>query len=201
MMADQIARQLSGDDGEIMPIPGLVDRRRPPVAAPRTVWTDALVARLIDLAQAGRSNSQIAAALGPAFTGNMVAGKLHRLGGVVTRPERPAPEPRSARPRQPKPTKAAAQPAGTADVVPEAPKRRARREPPAPRLRVSAFRECQWIAGEPSFDDACKCRRPTVEGFSYCADHNARAWSGLDPDLDKAMRRGAIGAARREGRT
>lgn len=37
------------------------------------------------------------------------------------------------------------------------------------------FRTCQWITGEPSADEACKCGRSTVRGASYCARHRARA--------------------------
>ncbi len=37
------------------------------------------------------------------------------------------------------------------------------------------FRACQWIAGEPSADDGCKCGRPTVSGSAYCAYHRGRA--------------------------
>ncbi len=41
---------------------------------------------------------------------------------------------------------------------------------------------CQFIAGEPSVDDSCKCGRPT-DGSSYCALHRlfctmpATAWN------------------------
>ena len=33
-------------------------------------------------------------------------------------------------------------------------------------------RRCQYIAGKPSADDACKCRRPTKQGSSYCPCHS-----------------------------
>ena len=36
------------------------------------------------------------------------------------------------------------------------------------------FSRCQWIAGEPSADDACKCNAPTVNGV-YCAHHLERS--------------------------
>ncbi len=35
------------------------------------------------------------------------------------------------------------------------------------------FKSCQYIAGEPSTDDACKCGAPTDGGGVYCADHHA----------------------------
>jgi GcrA cell cycle regulator len=39
-------------------------------------------------------------------------------------------------------------------------------------------RTCQFIAGEPSADDACKCGEPVLEGSSYCAKHHAVSWRG-----------------------
>ena len=36
-------------------------------------------------------------------------------------------------------------------------------------------KHCQWIAGEPSAHDSCKCLAPTVPGRPYCAEHQARA--------------------------
>jgi hypothetical protein len=42
---------------------------------------------------------------------------------------------------------------------------------------------CQWIAGEPSADEACKCGQPTVSPMEpYCATHHARAWRQRRPD-------------------
>ena len=38
------------------------------------------------------------------------------------------------------------------------------------------FRECQWIPGEPSADDACKCGAKTGRSRVYCPEHEARAW-------------------------
>ena len=35
---------------------------------------------------------------------------------------------------------------------------------------------CQWISGEPSADDGCKCGAPVTDPLSpYCADHARRA--------------------------
>ena len=47
---------------------------------------------------------------------------------------------------------------------------------PVPRPKL-----CQWIAGEPTLDDSCKCRAPVMETepderqSPYCAEHEARA--------------------------
>jgi len=50
--------------------------------------------------------------------------------------------------------------------------------PPAPlmALPISARHACQWIAGEPSADDACKCGAPAVAGWSWCPEHLARVY-------------------------
>lgn len=56
---------------------------------------------------------------------------------------------RSARPRHPKPPAVA----------------------PAPLPR-----RCQWIEGDPSADEACKCGAPTQRGLPYCPRHAARAY-------------------------
>ena len=37
------------------------------------------------------------------------------------------------------------------------------------------FRTCQWILGEPSADEACKCGSATLAGSVYCLRHRARA--------------------------
>lgn len=38
------------------------------------------------------------------------------------------------------------------------------------------FKGCQWIAHEPSADDACKCGAATGASRVYCPEHEARAW-------------------------
>jgi hypothetical protein len=40
--------------------------------------------------------------------------------------------------------------------------------PPRPRL-------CQWIEGEPSRREACKCRAPVAAVGSYCRAHRVRS--------------------------
>ncbi len=39
---------------------------------------------------------------------------------------------------------------------------------------IAPPRTCQWIEGERSRDDRCKCLAPTVPGMSYCPPHLAR---------------------------
>ena len=41
---------------------------------------------------------------------------------------------------------------------------------PAP-MSMPCRRTCQYIAGEPSADDRCKCRRPALPGSPYCEIH------------------------------
>jgi hypothetical protein len=42
---------------------------------------------------------------------------------------------------------------------------------------------CQWIEGEPSEDDACKCGKPAAAGRPYCPPHEARAYVRVDPQM------------------
>jgi len=37
-------------------------------------------------------------------------------------------------------------------------------------------RRCQYISGDPSADEACKCGYPAVSGSAYCAHHHRRCW-------------------------
>lgn len=41
---------------------------------------------------------------------------------------------------------------------------------------TARFKECQWIAGDPSASDECKCRHPVEDGKPYCSDHAAIAY-------------------------
>ena len=49
------------------------------------------------------------------------------------------------------------------------------------------FKTCQYIAGEPSADDACKCGAPTDEGGVYCARHRARCTYQPQPSQPAAI--------------
>jgi hypothetical protein len=42
-------------------------------------------------------------------------------------------------------------------------------------MTASPFVRCQWIPGEPSPTDGCKCGAPTMDGEPYCAEHTARS--------------------------
>jgi hypothetical protein len=53
--------------------------------------------------------------------------------------------------------------------------------PPGPRIVGPKGRQCQWIAGEPSGDDSCKCLRETARGESWCQAHLERIY--LPPDV------------------
>lgn len=39
---------------------------------------------------------------------------------------------------------------------------------------------CQWIEGEPSFNEACKCGAPVVPEKPYCETHCKRAYVKVD---------------------
>ena len=45
----------------------------------------------------------------------------------------------------------------------------------APGGAAYRFRTCQWILGEPSAEEACKCGSTTLAGSAYCLRHRARA--------------------------
>lgn len=50
-----------------------------------------------------------------------------------------------------------------------------------PRIVGPKGRQCQWIEGEPSGDDSCKCLRETEQGTSWCPPHRMRIF--LPPEL------------------
>lgn len=52
-------------------------------------------------------------------------------------------------------------------------------------LGKARFRTCQFIGGDPSANDACKCGNPTIDGGPYCAHHLERCTM---PDRTKASR-------------
>ena len=162
-----------------------------------SVWRfDEATDVLRDLWSRGLSASQIATALcrfGP-VSRNSVIGKVHRM-GLAGRPSPirwGANNPRRKRGRkQPMTTLAAYlnSPPAVEALPPAVVSPRT-----APPVRLSAAtvslpvssprsgeregggRPCQWIAGEPSADDACKCGAPVIEGTSYCEPHWRRAF-------------------------
>ncbi|RJF80930.1 hypothetical protein D3877_11890 [Azospirillum cavernae] len=46
---------------------------------------------------------------------------------------------------------------------------------------IPAPRVCQWIEGEPTPDDSCKCGAPSAPGHAYCGPHLRRAYR-IPPD-------------------
>lgn len=50
-----------------------------------------------------------------------------------------------------------------------------------PRVLGPRGRQCQWIEGEPSGDDSCKCLRETAFGVSWCQTHRTRIF--LPPEV------------------
>jgi hypothetical protein len=120
------------------------------------IWARSAVERLRQLWASGVPAAQIAAAIGASKHG--VLGKARRLSLAL----RGSPIVRHAAPRP--------RPAPRGEAV--------------QRLAVSLWpppRRCQWIAGEPSADDGCKCGRPVRPASSYCAAHHRRAWKAGSP--------------------
>lgn len=46
------------------------------------------------------------------------------------------------------------------------------------------FRTCQYIAGDPTPDDSCKCGRATKGGSAWCDEHRSVVYQAPDPDQD-----------------
>lgn len=162
-------------------------------------WNEKRVARLTELWLDGVSAGQIGNDLG--VSKNAVVGKAHRMRlpgrpSPILRNVPRATAPVAPAPPQPNPNPAPiAQPGQTASEavivrrwhVSQAQSKaeqNIRRENGQKLLpwsigrqflvvRGMKFAACQWIAGEPSADDACKCRLPTDDG-PYCAEHQAR---------------------------
>ena len=136
-------------------------------------WTEARVARLSELWLGGVSARLIAIDMN--LSKNAVVGKAHRL-ELAGRPSpilhcaRAAPESKTQRQAACKPPKRLEHHSGghmpTGRTVVHTAK------------MVSGFnpKTCQWIAGEPSADDACKCGAATGASRVYCPAHEARAW-------------------------
>lgn len=130
-------------------------------------WTAEQCARLALLwgATPRISAGQIARMMG--LSKNAIVGKAHRM-GLPGRPSpirTAAPKPRS-RPAALSIVRAEKDDRRAPDYIGE---RYAAGIGPAPKF-------CQWIEGEPSADDACKCGARVVLDFSYCADHLFRAY-------------------------
>lgn len=49
---------------------------------------------------------------------------------------------------------------------------------------------CQYIEGEPTADDSCKCGKPSAPGFSWCADHKAVVYQPPEAAADLNRRLG-----------
>lgn len=133
-------------------IPGL------PVENPWNVETES---RLIELWADGRSASEIAKELGPKFSKDSVAGKVHRL----DLPGRESPINKSDEPKAPAPGRYID------------PNRRSL--PPLPTVAAMAYvhrpaapsyhHKCQYPSGETR--PYLFCEAPVVPGKSYCSEH------------------------------
>lgn len=66
-------------------------------------------------------------------------------------------------------------------VIPMDPvdRRTLRRKPISPGFVAAPARLCQWIEGDPTPDDSCKCLAPSAPGVSYCPAHAQRAYRVL----------------------
>ena len=145
-------------------------------------WTDARVAQLTELWLDGVSARLIAKQMD--LSKNAVIGKAHRL----ELPNRPSPIVYSDKtsPKKEsltattKPAKATVRKPSPHPVMhlahPNSKTGTARGIATFPRVALDArIRGCQWIAGEPSADDACKCGAAVGETRIYCPEHEIKA--------------------------
>lgn len=178
----------------------------------KSQWTPARDAKLRDLWQSGMTTAVIAIMIDA--TKNAVIGRAHRLGlagrkDPITRdPSKPRVERKLRVPAEPQRAQATRvpfeQPPEPLPVkVPEAKAARltvdgrvwragsAPSVTPAPKLLPSEAAalgpgRCQWIEGEPTADDYCKCGLRAIPGRPYCPDHEARAYQRRQPDAPEA---------------
>lgn len=122
------------------------------------VWTPERNERLTELHKAGTSQDAIAQELG--LGKRSVIGQLSRL-GLTRQPNR-------------KPHKKQEQ--GSVTLL-----KSIRQYAP-----VSRVHRCQYIEGEPSIDDACKCGAPVQVKSSYCPEHHAICWYMPRPKANRA---------------
>jgi GcrA cell cycle regulator len=157
-----------------------------------SVWTDEKVEDLKRLWADGGSASEIAAALGPAFTRNGVIGKVHRLG--LAGRGKPSSYYRTPAPRKAKPTKPAtdfrtSHPGNiarravrmAAQIAAAAPALAAETAARAVELRCEnvtwdelRLDSCRWITTTSTKADAvrfCGAPQSPLERLPYCAWH------------------------------
>lgn len=151
-------------------------------------WTDAAIAQLQSLWDAGHSTAEIGRRMG--ITKNAVVGKAHRL----NLPPRPSPirrEPGPA-PARVERRRATARPGFTplrrpapapmsAVVAAPIPARAAVAPPPPPTAVIRPFpraaqRHCCWPLGDPGTPDFRFCVAEALIGKPYCPDHAALAY-------------------------
>lgn len=62
--------------------------------------------------------------------------------------------------------------------------RRARPYAIRPGFAAAPAKTCQWIEGNPTPDDSCKCLAPSAPGVSYCPEHARRAFRAAGSPAD-----------------
>ena len=123
------------------------------------------------------SASEIARRMG--LRKNQLVGLANRLG--LKRSDRNPVGKTGSRPRKVGPRRRSARALGIDDPLAgsdasEATRRAALKPGGRPPHVLSREPRCQFIAGQPTVDDACKCGEPTLPGWPYCAEHRARCY-------------------------
>lgn len=175
----------------------------------KSQWTPGRDAKLRDLWNSGMRTGSIAIMI--VATKNAVIGRAHRLGlparkspiagrsskpRVEREPRAQAEAPRKVAVRVPfeQPPEPEPEPVKAARLTVDGRVWRPGSAPsvtPAPKLFPSEAAalgpgRCQWIEGEPTANDYCKCGRRAIPGRPYCPDHDMKAYQRRQPDAPEA---------------
>lgn len=160
-----------------------------------TTWTSEQVAELTRLWADGLTTSEIGLRIGKSK--NAVIGRAHRE-GLAGRPSPITGRSYSALPPEERLARLRERWRKRNHVLRE--RRAAERGKHSP-VKVLRFRspsampqnytlsqtaKCQYIAGEPSADDSCKCGKPAIEGKSWCPEHYSMVYVAYVPKIREA---------------
>lgn len=148
----------------------------------RTGWTEARLARLVELWTARLSATQIALQLGDGLTRSAVVGKLFRMGLTRDSAERAAARADGARQSRRKQRAAKARPSRPAPVQFPAFASPCRLTPLMADILDLRPTSCRWPYAMESGTKFCgHTKRPG--GGPYCPDHHRRAYDAVLPPL------------------
>lgn len=124
-----------------------------------SIWTDEKIETARNLLMDGKTNSQIAKALGGGMTRAAVIGKMRRMGYANQAPRAGTSSRTSDTVRSRPPTPS------SSTIIPL-----------APRIVHARHRTCQWPIGDPNRADFRFCGDVAEAPRPYCSKHAARAY-------------------------